>query len=353
MTPFKAAKPLRVLALVHHDLVPPETRPDDSTSDPYRELRKTEDDVVFTLREIGHEVQPVGVSNDLSLIDVALQDFRPHVAYNLLEEFDGYPLFAPHVVSYLELRKLPYTGCNPRGLTLTHDKSLTKKILSYHGIHVPRFHVFPHGRKVRRPRRLTFPLLVKSLVDDGSVGIAQASVVDTDERLTERVEFIHRTLGAHAIAEQYIDGREIYVSVIGHRQLQTYTPWELDMEKWPEGVPKIATSRVKWNAAYQDKIGLVTKPAALSDDAQKNDEMLGRLQRLSKRIYRILGLSGYARLDYRVTSDGRMFLLEANPNPQIARGEDFADSAAHCGVTYERLLQKIVSLGLSYDPLVY
>jgi D-alanine-D-alanine ligase len=270
----------------------------------------------------------------------------------LLEEFNGYPLFAPHVVSYLELRKLAYTGCNPRGLTLTHDKSLTKKILTYHGIHVPRFQVFPTGRKVRRQRRLTYPLLVKSLVDDGSAGIAQASVVDTDEKLTERVEFIHRTLGAHAIAEQYIEGREIYVSVIGNRQLQTYTPWELDMERWPEGVPKIATSRVKWNRAYQAKVGLVTKPAALSDDRQQNDEMTARLQRLSKRIYRILGLSGYARLDYRVTPDGRMYLLEANPNPQIARGEDFADSAAHCGVPYERLLQKIVTLGLSHDPLV-
>ena len=309
--------------------------------------------MVFTLRGMGHEVVPVGISNDLGLIDISIQDFRPQVAFNLLEEFDGYPLFAQHVVSYLVLRKLPYTGCNPRGLTLTHDKALTKKILQYHGIHVPRFHVFPLGLKPRRPRRLTFPLLVKSLVDDGSAGISQASLVETDEKLVERVEFIHRTLGAHAIAEQYIDGREIYVSVIGHRQLQTYTPWELDMEKWPEGVPKIATSRVKWNRAYQDKVGLVTKPAVLSEDAQRNDEMLGRLQRLSKRIYRILGLSGYARLDYRVTPDGRIYLLEANPNPQIARGEDFADSAAHCGVSYERLLQKIVSLGLSYDPLVY
>ena len=348
---FAVKKPLRVVVLVHHELVPPETRPDDT--DPDRELRKTEDDVVFTLREIGHEVQPVGVSNDLARIDVALQDFRPHVAYNLLEEFDGYPLFAQHVVSYLMLRKLPCTGCNPRGLTLTHDKALTKKILQYHGIHVPRFHVFPIGRKVRRPRRLPFPLFVKSLSDDGSAGISQASLVDSDEKLVERVEFIHRTLNSHAIAEQFVEGREVYVSVIGNRNLQTYTPWELDMERWPEGVPKIATSNVKWNRGYQKKVGLVTKPAVLSDDKQKNDELLGRAQRLSKRIYRILELSGYARLDYRVTPDGRFYLLEANPNPQIARDEDFADSAAHCGVPYERLLQKIVSLGLSYDPLVY
>ena len=348
---FKPTKPLRVAVLVHHNLVPPDAPADDS--DPYKELRKTEDDVVFTLREMGHEVAPVGISNDLGLIDISIQDFRPQVAFNLLEEFDGYPLFAQHVVSYLVLRKLPYTGCNPRGLTLTEDKALTKKILSYHGIHTPRFHVFPIGRKVNRPRRLSFPLLVKSLVDDGSAGISQASIVESDEKLSERVEFIHRTLGAHAIAEQYIDGKEVYVSVLGNRNLQTYTPWELDMERWPEGVPKIATSNVKWNRAYQKKIGLVTKPAVLSEDKQKNDELLLRAQRLSKRIYRILGLSGYARIDYRVTPDGRFYLLEANPNPQIARDEDFADSAAHGGVSYERLLQKIVTLGMSYDTLGY
>ncbi|MDT7602470.1 MAG: D-alanine-D-alanine ligase [Acidobacteriota bacterium] len=346
---FKLNKPLRIAVLVHHELVPPDVPPDDT--DPDKELRKTEDDVVFTLRGMGHEVEPIGISNDLGIIDVAIQDKRPHVAFNLLEEFDGYPLFDQHVVSYLELRKLPYTGCNPLGLTLTHDKALTKKILHYHGIDVPRFAVFPVGLKVKRPARLDFPLLVKSLVEEGSRGISQASLVETDEKLSERVEFIHRTTGKHAIAEQFIDGKEIYVSVIGNRNLQTYTPWELDMANWREDMPKIATSNVKWNIAYQEKIGVVTKPAVLSDEKERNDELLQKLQRLSKRIYRILDLSGYARLDYRITPDGRMYLLEANPNPQIARGEDFADSAAHCGVSYERLLQKIVTLALRYNPM--
>jgi D-alanine-D-alanine ligase len=346
---FKINKPLRIAVLVHHELVPPAEPADDS--DPYKVLRKTEDDVVFTLRAMGHEVEAIGISNDLGVIDVALQDRRPHVAFNLLEEFDGYPLFDQHVVSYLELRRLPYTGCNPLGLTLTHDKALTKKILHYHRIDVPGFAVFPVGLKVKRPARLDFPLFVKSLIDEGSLGISQASLVDTDEKLSERVEFIHRTSGKHAIAEQFIDGKEIYVSVIGNRNLQVYTPWELDMENWRGDMPKIATSNVKWNAAYQEKIGVVTKPAVFSEDAERNDELSGKLQRLSKRIYRILDLSGYARLDYRVAADGRMYLLEANPNPQIARGEDFADSAAHCGVSYERLLQKIVTLGLRYNPM--
>jgi D-alanine-D-alanine ligase len=346
---FKINKTLRIAVLVHHELVPPAEPADDS--DPDKELRKTEDDVVFTLRGMGHEVEAIGISNDLGVIDVAIQDRRPHIAFNLLEEFAGYPLFSQHVVSYLELRRLPYTGCNPLGLALSQDKALTKKILHYHGIDVPRFAVFPVGLRVKRPARLDFPLLVKSLVEEGSRGISQASLVDTEEKLAERVEFIHRTTGKHAIAEQFIDGKEIYVSVIGNQNLQTYTPWELDMENWRGDMPKIATSNVKWNLAYQEKVGVVTKPAVLSDEKEKNDELLHKLQRLSKRIYRILDLSGYARLDYRVTPDGRAYLLEANPNPQIARDEDFADSAAHCGVSYEQLLQKIVTLGMRYNPM--
>ncbi|HET9530836.1 MAG TPA: ATP-grasp domain-containing protein, partial [Blastocatellia bacterium] len=198
---------------------------------------------------------------------------------------------------------------------------------------------------VRRPSRLRFPLFVKSLSDEGSVGISQASVVRDDEKLKERVEFIHRQNQTHAIAEEYIEGREIYVGVIGNQRLQAYTPWELVMTNLPEGAPYIATSKAKWDVEYQKRIGLKTQPARLDPQVKKEFE------RLSKRIYRILGLSGYARIDYRLTEDGRPFVLEVNPNPQIARNEDFADSAEHCGVKYRALLQKIMTLGMSYDPI--
>ena len=215
-----------------------------------------------------------------------------------------------HVVSYLELIKQPYTGCNPRGLTLAHDKALTKKILSYHRIPVPGFAVFPMGQKVVRPRKLKFPLLVKSVVEEGSVGISQASVVNDDEKLAERVEFIHRQTSSHAIAEQYIEGREIYVSVIGNRKLQTYTPWELSITNLPEGSLNIATGRLKWNPSYQKKVGLVTKPADLSP------ELTRYVEHLSKRIYRHLSLSGYARLDFRLSNNGD--ILSARSQPESA-----------------------------------
>ena len=325
--------------------MPPETIPDgiEKEKQPWR----TEYDVITTLKSMGHDVYPVGLASDLAVIAKAREEHKPHIAFNLLEDFEGQALFDQHVVSYLELLKQAYTKCNPRGLTLAHDKALTKKILSYHRIAVPGFAVFPVGQKVVRPQRLKFPLFVKSVVEEGSVGISQASVVNDDTKLAERVEFIHRQTNNHAIAEQYIEGREIYVGVIGNRKLQTYTPWELVINNLPEGALNIATGRLKWNPAYQKKVGLVTKPADLSPELERD------LALLSKRIYRHLCLSGYARLDYRMTNNGKFYLLEANPNPQIAINEDFADSAAHSGLKYAQLLQKIITLGLSYNVANY
>lgn len=339
----KPKRKLRIIALVREDLIPPDTL--DAIENKEKEEWRTEYDVVSTLRGMGHEVHPVGVRSELSPIRKALEEHKPHVAFNLLEEFDGYPLFDQHVVSYLELKKQKYTGCGPRGLTLTRDKALAKKILAYHRIYVPRFAVFHANRKVQRPNRLRFPLFVKSVSDEGSAGIAQASIVRDDEKLKERVNFIHRQNETPAIAEEYIEGREIYVGVIGNERLQAFTPWELIMPKLPDGAANIATGKVKWDLEYQKKVGLVTQPAEL-DEQLKRD-----FQQLSKRVYRILGVTGYARIDYRLTERGRIYLLEVNPNPQIAHQEDFADSAEHCGITYEALLQKIVTLGMSYNPI--
>lgn len=332
---------LRVAVLCHEDLVPPDSV--EGLSDKEIQPFKTEYDVIHTLRKTGHEVFPVGLYSDLGVIRKALEELRPHVAFNLLEEFHGLALYDQHVVSFLELMKQPYTGCNPRGLTLAHDKALSKKILAYHRIPVPAFAVFPIGRKVRRPKRLAFPLLVKSLIEEGSVGIARASVVSDDEKLAERVELIHRQTKGPAIAEQYIEGREIYASVMGNERLRTYTPWELLIERLPEGAPNIATSKLKWDYQYQEKVGVKTTAAEMTPELRK------KLDHLSKRIYRALHLNGYARLDFRLTAGGEFYLLEANPNPNISRGEDFAEAAEHCGLHYDELLHRILTLGMSYQ----
>jgi D-alanine-D-alanine ligase len=334
---------LRILALVHRHLVPPDTLPEgtDLVSAPWR----TEYDVITTLRGLGHEVQALGVHDDLGDIRRASTEWKPHIAFNLLEGFDDVAIFDQNVVSHLELLKLSYTGCNPRGLLLARDKSLSKKLLAYHRIAVPEFEVFRSGRPIRRPKRLPFPLIVKSLTQEASIGISQASVVDTDEKLEERVTFVHQSIGTAAIAEQYIEGRELYVGILGNQALQSFPVWELFFTNMPADAKRIATDRVKWSVKYQKKYGIESGPAK-----ELTETVCERIQHVCKRAYRALEMSGYARIDLRLDHTGRVWVLEANPNPQIAQGEDFAASAEKVGVAYDALLQRIVNLGLRWQP---
>jgi len=334
---------LRVLLLVHRHLIPPDTIPEgtDIVSAPWR----TEYDVITTLRAMGHEVQALGVHDDLGDIRRASTEWKPHIAFNLLEGFDDITIFDQNVVSHLELLKLAYTGCNPRGLLLARDKSLSKKLLAYHRIPVPEFEVFRIGRPIRRPKRLPFPLIVKSLTQEASIGISQASVVENDEKLKERVSFIHGSIGTAAIAEQYIEGRELYVGVIGNQVLQALPVWELFFTNMPPDAKRIATDRVKWSVKYQKKYGI---ESGLARDLP--DVVGEQVQHLCKRAFRALELSGYARIDLRLDAEGRVWVLEANPNPQVARGEDFAASAEKVGVSYEQLMQRILNLGMRWQP---
>ncbi|MEM1098286.1 MAG: ATP-grasp domain-containing protein [Planctomycetota bacterium] len=334
-------KKLHVILLVHADLIPPESI--EGMSDEEVAPFKTEFDVMATLRELGHAVSPIGVSSDLGGIRAAAEHLRPDIAFNLLEEFDGVGVYDAHVVSYLEMLRLPYTGCNPRGLMLAHNKALTKMVCRHHRIPVPDFFVTPIGRKPRRPKRLEFPLIVKSLTEEGSLGISQASVVANDEKLAERVAFVHRELRTDAVVERYIEGREVYVGVLGNERLQTFPAWELVFENLRPGAPKIATGRVKWDSGYQKRVGLKTEPARDLPAALEQS-----LPKLAKRCYKALQLSGYARMDFRVTDDGKVYLLEANPNPQLMYGEDFAESAHAAGIEYGELLQRILNLGQKY-----
>jgi D-alanine-D-alanine ligase len=334
---------LRVLALMHRHLIPPDTIPEgtDLVAAPWR----TEYDVTTTLKAMGHEVQPLAVHDDLGEIRRAATEWKPHIAFNLLEGFDDVTIFDQNVVSHLELLKLPYTGCNPRGMMMSRDKSLSKKLLAYHRIRVPEFEVFRIGRPIRRPKRLPFPLIVKSLTQEASIGISQASVVESDEKLKERVAFIHESIGTAAIAEQYIEGRELYVGVLGNQALQALPVWEMFFTNMPPEARRIATDRVKWSVKYQKKYGIDSGPAK---DLGEPD--CDRIQHTCKRACRALELSGYARIDLRLDEAGNAWVLEANPNPQIAKREDFADSAEKAGIGYEALLQRIVNLGLRWQP---
>jgi D-alanine-D-alanine ligase len=334
-------KKLRVMALVREGLIPPDSL--EGKTDKEIAKWKAEFDVIATLREMGHEVRPVAVIDDLGPIRETILDWKPHIVFMLLEEFHGVATYDYAISGYLELMRQPYTGCNPRGLLLSHDKALSKSILSHHRIRTPRFAVFPMGHSVRRTKRLTFPLFVKSATEHASLGIAQASIVRNDNALVERVRFIHESIGSDAIAEQYIEGREVYVGVMGNRRLKSLPPWELVFAKTPPEQPRIATAKAKWDPAYQERHGIETRAAAgLSEDTRK------RLATISKRVYRSLHMTGYARMDMRIAEDGRIYVLEANANPNLEYGEDFSESADSDGISYEALLQRILNLGLSY-----
>jgi D-alanine-D-alanine ligase len=335
-------KKLRVLVLMHHYLVPPD---DADAQDPATATWKTEYDVLKTLRELEHDVHPIGVKDDLAGIRQANDEFKPHIAFNLLEAFHEIGTFDQNVVSYLELLRLPYTGCNPRGMLLARDKSLSKKLLQYHRILVPDFLMVPRGRKPRLSKRMTFPLIVKSLTQEASIGISQASVVIDESHLRERVQFIHESIGTDAIVEQYVEGRELYCGVLGNQRAQVLPVWEMTFANMPEGQHRIATERVKWNAKYQAKVGIATAQAGgLPKD------MAARVQHISRRTFKVLEQSGYSRIDLRLDASGRIYVLEANPNPQIARAEDFAMSAAAAGLPYPALLQRILTTGLRWEP---
>jgi len=333
-------KRFRVLVLMHPDLIPPDSLEGHSE----QEINdwKTEYDVVSTLRAAGHEVRPLGVEDELKPIRDEIESWKPDVVFNLLEQFHGEAVYDQNVASYLELLRVPYTGCNPRGLVLARGKDLSKKLLIYHRIPLPAFAVFPPRRKVRRPPRLGLPLIVKSLNEDASYGISQASVVDSDEKLAERVTFIHERIGTAAIAEQYIEGREIYVGVLGNERLRVLPIWELEFGSLPQGARAIATEKAKHNLEYQQRHDIVVGPA--KDLAP---QLVASIERAAKRIYRTLELDGYARIDFRLSTDGIPYYIEANPNPEIAKVEEFASAALHAGIEYPELIQRIVALGIS------
>lgn len=336
-------KKLRILLMVHKALVPP----DDVTGLREAEIDefRTEYDVLQTLRRLKHEARAVGIGDHLTELRETIDAWRPHVVFNLLDEFSGIISYDHYVVAYLELIRQRYTGCNPRGMMLSRDKVLTKRVLASHRVATPDFRLFPFGRRFRDPSRLTFPLFVKSATEDASLGIAQASLVEDMKSLRERVQFIHEQVESDALVEEYVDGRELYVGVLGNSRLTTLPAWEMDFGTLPDAQARIATRKVKWDRKYQARHGIRTGRAQDLSDEQRE-----QLSRLAKRTYRALYMSGFARMDFRLRNDGRIFLLEANANPNLSKGEDLAESAKAAGMSYTSLVDRVVQLGLGYMP---
>lgn len=333
-------KPSRVLVIMDEDLVPPETLP--ANFDRGGVDWMSEYDVVSTLRENGHEVLPLGVGNDPISIREAIKEFNPAVTYNLMVEFHREALFDHNVVSYLELLKAPYTGCNPRGLVIARDKGISKVILAHAGVQVPRFQVFPRNRKAKVDPELKYPMIVKCLFEEASLGISQASLVHSEEKLLERVEFLHESVGADAIVEEFIKGRELYMGVLGNYNLHTLPAWELQFSESDEPESEIYTSRAKFSPQYRRKHGIKTGKSSIEESLEKE------LSKVCKKTYRALNLSGYARIDIRLTEANEIFVLDVNPNPDVSIDDEFALSAKVGDWKYNELLEKILSLGIAW-----
>lgn len=333
-------KKLKILALF--DAVRPTTLDQDLTPELKTADWKTEAGVLAALKELGYPTEHLAIFDDLDLLRQKLQTFSPDVIFNLADQFRNNRAFDQHIVSFLAMNGIPFTGCGSSGLTLCKHKGISKKILSYHRIHTPDFVIIPRGKRGVRPKRLKFPILIKPLKEEASYGISQASFVETDEQFQERVGFIHEKMSNDVIAEEYIEGRELYVSVIGNHRLQVFPIRELVFREVPPDEPKIATYKAKWDDAYRERWGLENRFAEDLEPA-----LVRHIESVCKRIYHLLTIDGYARVDLRLNAKNELYFIEANPNPILAPDEDFAQSALKSGLAYPQLIDRIARLGLA------
>lgn len=333
-------KKLKVLVLF--DGSGPTTVDQDFSAEMKTEDWKTEANVMQALGQAGHAAEHLAIFDDVDLLRQKLETFAPDVLFNLVEQFRNNPGFDQNIVSFFEMQGLPFTGCGSSGLTLCKHKGISKKILHYHGIHVPDFLVIPRGQRVGKLTRPKFPLVVKPIKEEASYGISRASFVENADDLRERVSFIHDKYNSAAIAEEYIDGREIYASIMGNLRLKVFPIRELVFREVPPNEPKIATYKAKWDDEYRKRWGLTNQ---FADGLEAG--LLKEIEDTCKRIYRLLTIEGYARIDLRLTSDNKLYFIEANPNPHLAADEDFAQSASKAGLPYSQLIDAITRLGLN------
>jgi D-alanine-D-alanine ligase len=332
-------KKLKVLALF--DARGPTMLDQDFSEEMKTEDWKTEANVMGALGELGHRAQHLALSDDLDLLRQKLTSCEPDVLFNLADEFKSNTGFDQNIVSLLEMQGVPFTGCGATGLLLCKHKGISKKILGFHRIRVPNFVVISRRQRIIRPKHLKFPIVVKPVKDEASYGISQASFVETDEQFRERVAFIHERHDADVIAEEYIVGRELYVSLMGNSQLTVFPIRELVFSEVPPDAPKMATYSAKWNEEYRKRWGLKNQFAEELDPA-----LITKIEQICKRIYRLLTIDGYARIDLRLTADNEIYFIEANPNPILAADEDFALAAGKAGLSYPQLIERIIRLGM-------
>jgi D-alanine-D-alanine ligase len=331
----------RLKVLVLFDTPNPPSKEPDYQQELKTEDWKAESDTIKALKRLGHEVRHLGVFDDPGMILDEIKSHPPDVVFNLTEQFKNRSLYERNVAGLLEMTGVRYTGTSPTGLTLCKNKGMAKEILAYHRIKFPAFAIYPPGDTIRRPKRLNFPLFIKPLTDEASYGISQDSFVEDDKAFQDRIRFIHERMNQAALAEQYIEGRELYVTIIGNRRLQVFPLREVIFSKVPEDRPRFSTFKAKWDEDYRKRWGIQNTFAQPLPNGTAE-----RIAHVCKRVYRALRMRGYGRIDLRLAPDGRIFILEANPNPGLASNDEVALSVQKTGMSYEKLVQRILRLAL-------
>lgn len=335
---------LNVLVMMDAQCIPG-TDPGFTKAPPdYNNKRKhkqsTEHYVVNALRELGHTVSILGVDEKVEPIVQRLTE-KPDIVFNLTEDFRCDRRMDMHMAALLEMFDVPFTGTGSAGLLLGRNKELCKQILSSCKIRVPAFIVVPPETALQIPKSLRYPLVVKPLYEDGSDGISNASLVKNEDELWERLCRVHQTYSQPAIVEEYIEGRELYITVLGNKRLKVLPARELTFNHNGNGGPVLATRHVKWNENYQKKWKVKF------DFAELDDAPAERIARICKKTYRMLQIQDYGRIDLRLTPDERIYIIEANPNPGLACGDEVAESSAKAGMGYVELINHLLHVALN------
>ena len=310
----------------------------DSENENSKEYDQVVPQVARTLRRLGHRVSVLGVHGDVKRLIAGLSRRKPELVFNLMEMFGANVFGDIPVTGLLELLGVRYTGSGPGELYLSQDKGLTKKLLAFEDILYPRYAVFSRQAAFETGGNLRMPLFVKPLRSDASLGIGGKSLVHDAVALMERVAAIHKELEDSALAEEYIDGREFYVGVLGNAQPKALPPVEVDFTGFPEGVPKVMDSKAKWDERSKEYKG--TKSVM----ANVPDELRAKLQKVAVDAYRALRVKDYGRVDLRLTETGEIYVLEVNASCYLEKSSEFAMAAAASGLDYPRLIEKIVNL---------
>jgi D-alanine-D-alanine ligase len=302
--------------------------------------REVEDEVADALGKLGHDATLHVLDGSIKGLH-ALARIECDLVFNLAESFAGNDTADHCIAAYLELLDKHFTGSGSHGLLFAQDKAVAKKILEFHGIHTPVFARSYRGR-LDFSHDLEFPVIVKPAREDGSIGIEFNAVVSTIRELMERIDWLHANFDSPVLIEEYVDGREMYVGVIGNDNPSALPVVELDLSKLPVGTPRIAGAEVKWGKgtrAYRD-----TKSAIVDD---LPEETAALLQQTAVAVYQALELRDYARIDMRLRPDGRVAVIEANPNPWLASKAEFVMAARKAGRNYTQIIEEIVDLAMS------